>query len=688
MKSVFSVLPAVCCAVGMGGLCAWAEDPICRIVYEGHLPKVEVNGRIYEPDFRLTNYDDKTDPTYDNQALRHLADVGFRFFRMHCEVDEAYHDDGKYDFSFLDGRAKHILDLVPNAFLEFTIRFNMEKWCAAHPSEIIQYAAGPADPKFPGDECTGRPIRPSVASDAYRAEALFAARAAAEWIRSRPWGARVVAVRPCWGIYTEWHMFGMYQAPDVGPAMSRAFRDHVAKQHGEASSGDAIVPTVAERGCGATLLDPVKDRRMLDYYGFMANLGSDFLLSLAHTFKTCLPGRLVGAYYGYIFTPHPPEGANAQLAKVLASSDIDFLSCPPIYSGETRLAGGSNMSRSVPSTFHRYGKLMLSEDDSRFHHIKGYVEANLVMRSPEESRAVMKRNYCNKLFDGCGIQLHDPNDQFAKRPYAFDDPHVLRALSESKAAFAKAGALPVESGNETVLVVSERERLRRDGAVKYSALTGLLYYTVPQALWRTGVAYDVVTLEDYLEAKRTWRNVLFLNVFHLTDVERTQLAEKVRGSGTTAIWLAAPGSVTDAGFSDRAMSELTGVELAGSGIAPKIVCHDDAAKNGPCGSFIKSVGDSARAVILSVPPSAWTDWRKLFDHLNVRADASGGNYFRRHGDVFMFHVGQGGTYTLQVPDLKPGDAVVELFSGKRYNVAPLSLATSFPDTWLFRIERK
>lgn len=674
MKSVFSVLPAVVCAVGMGGLCAGAEDPICRIVYQGHLPKVEVNGRIYEPDFRLTNYDDKTDPTYDNQALRHLAGVGFRFFRMYCEVDEAYHGDGQYDFSFLDGRAKHILDLVSDAFLEFTIRFNMEKWCAAHPSEIIQYAAGPADPKFPGDECTGRPVRPSVASDIYRTEALFAARAAAEWIRSRPWGARVVAVRPCWGIYTEWHTFGMYQAPDVGEAMKRAFRGEV--------------PSVAERGCGATLLDPVKDRRILDYYGFMANLGSDFLLSLAHTFKVYLPGRLVGAYYGYIFTPHPPEGANAQLAKVLASPDIDFLSCPPIYSGETRLAGGSNMSRSVPSTFHRYGKLMLSEDDSRFHHIKGYVEANIVTRSPEESRAVMKRNYCNKLFDGCGIQLHDPNDQFAKRPYAFDDPHVLRALSESKAAFAKAGALPVESGNETVLVVSERERLRRDGAVKYSALTGLLYYTVPQTLWRTGVAYDVVTLEDYLATKRTWRNVLFLNVFHLTDGERAQLAAKVRRPGTTAIWLAAPGSVTDAGFSDRAMSELTGVELAGSGIDPKIVCHDDAVQDGPCGSFIKNLGDSARAVILPVPPSSWTAWRKLFDHLNVRADAPGGNYFRRHGDVFMFHVGEKGTYALQVPDLKPGDAVVELFSGKRYNAAPLSLATSIPETWLFRIERK
>ena len=73
---------------------------------------------------------------------------------------------------------------------------------------------------------------------------------------------------------------------------------------------------------------------------------------------------------------------------------------------------------------------------------------------------------------------------------------------------------------------------------------------------------------------------------------------------------------------------------------------------------------------------------------DVRADAPGGNYFRRHGDMFMFHVGAKETYALQVPDLKPGDAVVELFSGKRYNAAPLSLATSIPETWLFRIERK
>ena len=30
----------------------------------------------------------------------------------------------------------------------------------------------------------------------------------------------------------------------------------------------------------------------------------------------------------------------------------------------------------------------------------------------------------------------------------------------------------------------------------------------------------------------------------------------------------------------------------------------------------------------------------------------------------------------------------DLFSGKRYNAAPLSLATSIPETWLFRIEKK
>ena len=73
--------------------------------------------------------------------------------------------------------------------------------------------------------------------------------------------------------------------------------------------------------------------------------------------------------------------------------------------------------------------------------------------------------YLNKLFDGCGIQLHDPSDHLGLRPYSFDDPHVLRALRDAMKAFKAVGKVPEPSGNRLAVVVSGRERIRRDVAV-------------------------------------------------------------------------------------------------------------------------------------------------------------------------------------------------------------------------------
>ena len=678
-----------CMCVAAVSIAAHAADPVCKVVYEGHLPKISVDGEILEPDFRLTNFTEELtdeaarfaarmketgltapDPTYDNLALRHLAACGFRIFRMHCEADDGYRGDGAYDFRSLEIRARHILRQVPEAYLELTVNFGMYKWCAAHPDETIQYAKGPADPKFPGDERVGRPVRGSAASIPFRQESCLAARKLCEYVRSRPWGNRVIAVRPCWGIYTEWHTYGMYQYPDTGKAMARLF--------------GGPVPSVAERTNGATMLDPVKDKRVLDYYRCHINAASDFLLLLAKTFKECLPGRLVGAYYGYVFSTHPPEGANTQLDKVLSSPDIDFLSCPPVYSAMTRLGGGSNMSRAVPSPFHRYGKLMMHEDDSRFHQLKGYVERDIVSGSPCESRAIMKRNYLNKLFDGCGIQLHDPSDHLGLRPYSFDDPHVLRALRDAMKAFKAVGKVPEASGNRLAVVVSGRERIRRDGAEKVSVINALTYYDTPQFLWRTDVEFDMVTLEDFLVSGERWDAALFLNAYHLTDRERETLKTRVRKDRFTAIWMVAPGSVTDRGFSDEAMSDLTGLRLEGAGVEPKVVCRDGQAKTGLFGGSVKKIGNGARSVFQPHPLRSQDEWRKLFESVGVRGYVPPGNYFRRHGDVMMYHVGRAVRTTVCVPPEDRGRKVTEIFSGRTFDSDRIEVESSGPETFLFK----
>ena len=117
---------------------------------------------------------------------------------------------------------------------------------------------------------------------------------------------------------------------------------------------------MAERSTGGLFLDPVKNRKTLDYFECFTSINADLLLMAAETVKKELPGRLCGAYYGYVFSTHPPEGSNILLDKILSSPFIDFASNPAPYTGYVRLAGGSFPHRTIPSVFRRYGKLAIT----------------------------------------------------------------------------------------------------------------------------------------------------------------------------------------------------------------------------------------------------------------------------------------------------------------------------------------
>lgn len=55
-------------------------------------------------------------------------------------------------------------------------------------------------------------------------------------------GSLVAGVRVAYGIYTEWHSYGMYEAPDTGTAMTAHFRNWLRSKY---SSYDALASTGA-----------------------------------------------------------------------------------------------------------------------------------------------------------------------------------------------------------------------------------------------------------------------------------------------------------------------------------------------------------------------------------------------------------------------------------------------------------
>ena len=658
-------------------------DPVAKVVYRGSRPFIEINGTLHEP---LVNICSPGDP-YRDSALIRCAEAGFGIVQLNLGMEQFLRDDGAdCDFADAEAAVQRLLHLNPDAYLILGLRFGMISWAKRHPEEQVGYGTGPADEQS-FDDYRGRPIRPSAASDRYRELSLRVLRDFAAFAKGRPWAKRVIGIRPMGGVYGEWHQYGMFEAPDTGVRMQEKFRAHMKAKRG---LEDVRIPTPEmRRHAGGDLLDPAEDHLVLDFFEFHANVTVDLLLALADEAKRQFPGRLVGAYYGYLFTSDSPEGTTVLLDRVLSSPSIDFLSNPPYYSAYSRLSGGSYSPRTIPATFHRHGKLLMLEDDSRFHHVYDWIANSgqaYATKTPRETEMNMRRNWLNQFFDGDGIQFIDPMEHIGERPYAFDDPAVFKAIAESKAALAKAGDRAEASGNDVAVVLSPRERLRQDGGVG-SSFTRRLYRQSFLDLARSGMAYDLLTLEDFLTTAQDYRIVMFLNAFSLTESERETLKKRLRKSGMTAIWIGPAGGVTEKGFDDAAMSELTGVTATGVARRPRVVCRDAAAR-AACGGkvFVKTLADGAKSMLVPEPPNAPTEYADLLAEAGAWRYVQPGHYFRRHGDVFMFHTGTAGEYTIRLPDQNV--KVRELFSGTEAAGSEVTLAGDGPGTLLFKIERR
>ena len=654
-------------------------EPSVKVVYNGNLPMFSINGRTYDAELVMEYIDN--DNKWSPDAIAHFRDAGSHIFRIRTGT---WHlpDGGPYDFSALDTQARRLLAVDPNAYIELIIRFEMPNFCKAHKGDTIAYGVpGEVTPK--SNDYKGFPLRGSPASAAYRTECTRIIESLCRQVREAPWGKRVVIVRPCWGVYTEWHYYGFWNSPGMCGPMADAFR-----RWRDGKWADAGVPTAAERTHNGFLMDPKTDQRMLDFYRCM----QEEVVSLAHlmarTIKRGLPGRLVGIYYGYVMTAQPPEGANVLLDEMLVSPDIDFLSNPCHYNRFSRRHGGAYPQRTIPSFYRRRGKLCIAEDDTRFHFVADFGRDNCPTETPEETRAIMRRNYLNRAFDGCGIQYCDSTfGGRGKRPYSFDNQDVILAIRESKAAIAKAGAISVRSGNEVAVVVDYTERLKWDfQGSRNNTLASRTYDKAYLALTRSGVPTDLLELRDYLKDGADYKYVVFLNLFGPDESVRERLRQVLGANGATAIWMVAPGCVTTNGFSDAAMSEMVGMKLKGAGYVPNVVCADDKARHisGFEKVFAKRRPMGGTSVFVPDPIIDPAEWARLFDALGVHRYIEPGACFRRQGDVFMLHVGEGGKYRISLPRKDVG-VFLELFTERVFRGGAIDVESAGPETWFFKV---
>ena len=520
------------------------QKPVCKIVYENGKSYFDIGGRRYDTAF----YNASENWNCDSPSLRRqttmFRDAGMHLYGIGIHTPSIWRKDGTIDFSIAEKKILDVLSIDPEARFHFCISTSTTPrwWCEAHPDEMVGYAVAAPNPSE-GDTIKNV-VAPSFASIPWRRDAADYLTRLVAHLESTPYAKRIYAYRPDFGVYHEWHYYGMAQyMPDTGKAMTAAFRRWLEREYKndvealrrawnkpDITFATAEIPSKEERlrTSAGNLRDPVKDRPTLDYQRCHAEQVRDCLFDFNRAVKKACGGRaLLGNYCGYFFEmPFPAEGWHLENEAILDSPYVDFQVSPFPYQIPARGGGNGQYSRRLLEATRRRGKLAIMEADTRTTLVRdAWNRPYLHSHSREEDIALLARDFVSTLCWGCGFWYYDFGQawydapefgEFFKKIYP-----IRREITDCRSV-------------SEVLVVGDYESVMfsNAGSSRFNdeRTSGLV-----NALGHTGVPFDSASIADLASGKlKDYRMYIFCNLHYKTP-EKERLVAGLREKGKTVV---------------------------------------------------------------------------------------------------------------------------------------------------------
>ena len=499
---------------------------------------------------------DDSDSIYQNQ-VRMAAAAGIHVHSF--GIPMPWPKDGdKPNYSGVRRAFEVTLKADPQALL--LPRFGMSApgwWQKAHPDECLTFDDGQKRGECP-------------ASLAWRKECLEHLSALVRFCEEN-YGDRVLGYHPCGQHTGEWFYQRSWEPRLSGfsPAMARGFRRWLKQRYSsdqalqaawhdsEVALGTASLPTADERrSCTHGLFrDPVRERKLLDFYEYKQLAMEEPLEAMARTIKRETGGKkIVTLFYGYFFDmcgiPSGPQiSGHLAMARMLRCPDVDIL-CSPI-SYFDRQSGGAGLFMTAVDSVRAAGKLWLNEDDTRT-----YLSAKDAgfgrVATPPQTFWVHQRNYGHILprrmacwyMDLGGVGWLNGQD-------------IWDNLAQIKSHYDANVAQPATFSPQVAVIVDERSLFA------IACRQSLMYpqaYRLRATLYRLGTPIRVHYLGDLLTGQvPSCKVYIFLNPFHLDGTRRKAITKAT--AGKTAVYLYGSGFLAESA-DDRNLADLIGMSVA------------------------------------------------------------------------------------------------------------------------------
>ena len=503
------------------------------------------------------------------QRIRNYAASGFNLYQVSATIENEL---GKnFNISVVNNRLLGILGSNPNARLIIAIGlWSDPHWCRKNPDEIVGYGSGKST-KIGSNVMNDTPLTPSFASRKWRKELGEKVRKLVRYLEKSPYAPRILGYQLDYGVYSEWHSFGMWDnLPDTGKAMTMAYRRFLKAKYGSdealrrawkdqsATIAGALPPAKEKRlklSC-FSLRDPAKEREVLDFDACQAEEVNAAQCHFARIVKEETRGhKIVGFYSGYFFSNGFPVSAwQPKTPEILRSKLVDYHVSPYAY-GQRR-AGLTSLPRSVIDTYPLQGKMNIFESDTRPHFLRteSPVQAKIVHTySTEEDIAALSRDFAQALTHGAGFWFYDfsKNNWYARPQFM----PLLKRFGEIAASVNDCRRV-----SEVAFVCDFKSIPLQHYAAGDNPLPSQLIGGNGPELYYAGAPYDAVLTEDLLAGRtKDYKLYIFTNLVRRTP-ELEKLAADLRRKGKTILWVYAPGLISEQGIDPAGIAKLTGIK--------------------------------------------------------------------------------------------------------------------------------
>ncbi len=536
---------------------------------ENGIPKLYVDGKPAVPQIHMGDV--------SNPARSYFKEFGDHNLNVHIvslfnESRRHWHGHKQYNLELVDSILWDAIIRDPEGY--FIVNINVlpyPEWHGEFPEDAAQNSAG--------EYTTSRHDRyapPDYWSDEYRQQVYHLVETYVRHISSQPYGKAVIGYfftggedgQFYWQVSRGQRTIQDGNAPGSLPLFRRWIQQRYSTEeelrqawNDPTLTFDNVRPPIKNEKYPGTFLDPVRNRKEVDFLIYLNEELANFLLEMGRIAKETSPKDIiVGAYYGrgaslLVYPLH------AQTNVVLRSDFLDFMGAQPGYYG-WRDAGSEGHLNWVFDSVRSHGKIMMSEFDfrtwksslkslehdysvARFWNMDDFVGAaardlgKLLSITGGAWWMEMTGGWFHDddIIDEIG-KLHDISQELYEEDFTISPGDILFVADE-------------ESFFWTVEQVNSY-----NGANLHSL------NTQQRAINRAGVRYDLCYWPDLLEKEMDdYKVYVFLNTYYLTEEKREFIETRLKRDGKVLLWQYAPGYVTPTGFSLESMAELTGIGL-------------------------------------------------------------------------------------------------------------------------------